>query len=312
MQVPTDMSADMPADMPASARAIRWARRRTTAAGVWRELSRDRLAMMSLGVLILFVVVALVTPWVSNREDFAGINTGDNPTNHPPSGSFLLGTDGLGRSVALQVLWGARVSLFVGFAATVLTVVIGSVVGIAAGFFGRWVDAVLMRLTDWFMVVPFLPTAIVLATVLERGLTSIVFVIGITSWPSTARLVRSQVLSIRERLYVDRARSLGAGRWHIVSRHVLPNVTPLVLASTTLAVPVSILTETTLSFLGLGDPTNVSWGGILDQAQNAGAVTSGHWWYYLPPGVTIILVVLAFTIFGRALEAVLDPRLRER
>ena len=312
MQVPTDMPSDMPTDMPASARAIRWARRRTTAAGVWRELRRDRLAMVSFGVLILFVVVAVVTPWVSSREDFAGINTGDNPTNHAPSGSFLLGTDGLGRSIALQVLWGARVSLFVGFAATVLTVLIGSVVGIAAGFFGRWVDAVLMRLTDWFMVVPFLPTAIVLATVLERGLTSIVFVIGITSWPSTARLVRSQVLSIRERLYVDRARALGAGRWHIVSRHILPNVTPLVLASTTLAVPVSILTETTLSFLGLGDPTNVSWGGILDQAQSAGAVTTGHWWYYLPPGVAIILVVLAFTIFGRALETVLDPRLRKR
>jgi peptide/nickel transport system permease protein len=278
----------------------------------WRRLASDKLAMISLVVLIAFIVMAIVTPWVSSRDDISPANTGGNPTWASPSREFVLGTDYLGRSVALQVMWGSRVSLFVGLAATLLTIVIGSLVGITAGFFGKWTDAALMRVTDWFLVIPFLPTAIVLASVLERSIWTIVFVIGITSWPSTARLVRSQVLSVRSRLYVDRARALGAGRAHLIRRHIFPNVLPLIMASTTLAVPISILTETTLSFLGLGDPTEVSWGSILNEAREKGAVTRGAWWYYMPPGVAIVLVVLAFTLLGRALETVLDPRLRER
>ncbi|MCE9622381.1 MAG: ABC transporter permease [Actinomycetia bacterium] len=301
------------ADLPlASPRSIRWSRRRASLAETGRRIRKDRLAVIALLVLIGFVLLAIITPWITDRADFNAINTGNNPTNQPPNGDYLLGTDRYGRSVALQLMWGARVSLFVGFVATVLTIVIGVLIGLAAGFFGGWIDALLMRITDWFLVIPFLPTAIVLAAVLERSLWTVVLVIGITSWPSSARLVRSQVLSVRERLYVDRARALGAGRLHIVGRHILPNVTPLILASATLAVPISILTETTLSFLGLGDPTSISWGGMLDQAQQSSAVTAGHWWYYLPPGIAIMLVVLAFTIFGRALEEVLDPRLRAR
>ncbi|MFM2078564.1 MAG: hypothetical protein RJA49_2454 [Actinomycetota bacterium] len=279
---------------------------------VWARIRRDKLAFISLIVLIAFIVMAVITPWVSDKADISAVNTGGNPTWAPPSLQFILGTDYLGRSVALQVMWGARVSLYVGIAATILTIVIGTLMGLVAGFFGGWTDAVLMRITDWFLVIPFLPTAIVLASVLSRSLTTIVFVIGITSWPSTARLVRSQVLSVRSRLYVDRARALGASRGHLIRRHILPNVTPLVMASTTLAVPISILTETTLSFLGLGDPTEVSWGSILNEARQKGAVTRGAWWYYMPPGVAIVMVVLAFTLLGRALETVLDPRLRDR
>lgn len=291
--------------------AITWTRRRASAADAWRRLRRNRAAMVALVVLAAFVVLALIAPLVSDRADFDAINTGANPTNESPDGTFLLGTDSLGRSIALQVMWGARVSLLVGFAATVLMIVVGSIVGLAAGFFGGWIDAALMRLTDWFLVIPFLPLAIVLASVLERGVGTIVLVIGITSWPSTARLVRSQVLSVRNRLYVDRARAMGAGRLHIVGRHILPNVAPLIMANTTLAVPIAILTETTLSFLGLGDPTEVSWGGLLEQAGSS-AVKEGYWWQYLPPGVGIVMVVLAFTVIGRALEEVLDPRLRGR
>jgi peptide/nickel transport system permease protein len=291
--------------------SIAWTRRRASAADAWRRLRRNRAAMVALVVLAAFVVLALIAPLVSERGDFDAINTGANPTNASPDGTFLLGTDGLGRSIALQVMWGARVSLLVGFAATVLMIVVGSVVGLAAGFFGGWIDAVLMRLTDWFLVIPFLPLAIVLASVLERGVGTIVLVIGITSWPSTARLVRSQVLSVRSRLYVDRARAMGAGRLHLVGRHILPNVAPLIMANTTLAVPIAILTETTLSFLGLGDPTEISWGGLLEQAGSS-AVKEGYWWQYLPPGIGIVMVVLAFTVIGRALEEVLDPRLRGR
>jgi len=295
----------------ASPRSIRWARRRASAADAWLRLRRNRVALGAMGVLLAFVVLALIAPLVSDRADFNAINTGDNPVNQSPSGQFLFGTDRLGRSMALQVMWGTRISLLVGFAATVIMIGIGVIVGLAAGFFGGWVDALLMRITDWFMVIPFLPLAIVLATILERGLGTIVLVIGITSWPSTARLVRSQVLTVRERLYVDRARALGAGRLHIVGRHILPNVTPLILANTTLAVPIAILTETTLSFLGLGDPTQISWGGLLESVGTT-SVKSGYWWQYLPPGVGIVLVVLAFTIIGRALEEVFDPRLRDR
>ncbi len=169
-----------------------------------------------------------------------------------------------------------------------------------------------MRLTDWFLVIPFLPLAIVLARILGPSVWNVILVIGVTSWPYVARITRAQVLTVRERLFVERARAMGARRSHIVRRHILPNVAPLILANTTLAVPIAILTETTLSFLGLGDPQAPSWGKTLEEAFEAGAITRGAWWYYLPAGIGIVLVVLAFTMCGRALEEILDPRLRAR
>jgi peptide/nickel transport system permease protein len=214
--------------------------------------------------------------------------------------------------VAAQFVWGARISLFVGLAATLLTVLIGSVVGIAAGFFGGKVEAVLMRITEWFLVIPFLPFAIVLASVLSRSLTNIILVIAITSWPFTARVIRAQVISVKERGYVDRSRALGASRWHLTTRHILPNVAPLILANITLTVPVAILTETTLAFLGLGDPQRASWGKTLEEAFSAGAIGQDAWWYYLPAGIGILIVVLAFTLCGQALEQILNPRLAGR
>lgn len=275
-------------------------------------MRRDRVAMFGLVVLLVFVGLALIAPFVSPASGLRAVDSVDNPTWQPPSTGYPLGTDSLGRSVAAQFLWGSRISLVIGLAATLLTIAIGSVVGILAGYSGRWTDSLLMRLTDWFFVIPFIPLAIVLGRVLGPSLRNMILVIGITSWPSTARLVRAQVLTIKERLYVDRARALGGGRRHIISRHVLPNVTPLILANTTLAVPISILTESTLSFLGLGDPTRTSWGKVLEEAYRGGAIARNAWWWYLPPGLGIVLVVLGFTLFGRSLEAVLDPRLRER
>ena len=286
--------------------------RRHAVAHTWQRLRSDRLALAGLCVLAAFSVMALVAPWLADRSELLSVNAIDNPTWASPSRTFLLGTDNLGRSVAAQFVWGARVSLFVGLMATLLTIAIGAAIGIVAGFFGRWVDAVLMRLTDWFLVIPFLPTAIVLAAVLGRSVWNIILVIGITSWPSTARLVRAQVLTVKQRLYVDRARALGARRLHVIRRHILPNVAPLILATTTLAVPISILTETTLAFLGLGDPTRASWGKTLEEAYRQGAISRSAWWYYLPAGLGIVAVVLAFTMVGRALEEILDPRLRER
>jgi peptide/nickel transport system permease protein len=287
-------------------------RRRRAFADFSRRLRRDRLAMLGMLVLIGFAVMALIAPWISPKSGLSATESIDNPLWARPSRDFPMGTDHLGRSVAAQFVWGSRVSLVVGLAATVLTIAIGSLIGITAGFFGGAVDTVLMRITDWFLVIPFLPLAIALAAVLDRSIWNIVLVIGVTSWPSTARLIRAQVLTVKQRLYVDRARSLGATRGYVVRRHILPNVAPLILANVTLAVPISILTETTLAFLGLGDPTHASWGKTLEEAFNAGAISRHAWWYYWPAGLGIVCVVLAFTLFGRAMEEILDPRLRER
>jgi peptide/nickel transport system permease protein len=194
----------------------------------------------------------------------------------------------------------------------VIAIVIGSVVGIFSGYFGGIPSAVLMRLTEWFLVIPFLPLAIVLATVLGPSVWNVILVIGVTSWPATARVIRAQVLSVKERLYVERSRALGASGGHVMRAHVLPNVSPLILANLTLTVPVAILSETTLAFLGLGDPTRASWGKMLDEAFSSGALTRNAWWYYLPPGLGIMAVVLAFVLIGQALEEILDPRLRDR
>jgi peptide/nickel transport system permease protein len=307
--VPADPVPPAPA-LPGP-RTVAWARRRRAAATVWQAFRRNRQAMIGLVILVLAVLMALLAPLLVDEQELRAVNTVDNPRWASPSREFLLGTDNLGRSVVVQFVYGARISLLVGVLATVITIVIGTLIGVVAGFFGGWTEATLMRLTDWALVIPFLPLAIVLATILGPSVWNIIFVIGITSWPYVSRLVRAQVLTVKQRLYVERARALGASRWHVVSRHVLPNVGPVILANTTLTVPIAILTETTLAFLGLGDPTRASWGKTLEEAYDAGAITRNAWWYFLPAGIGIILVVLAFAMIGRALEEILDPRLRE-
>jgi peptide/nickel transport system permease protein len=295
-----------------SARRIAWLRRRRALAGAWRDYRADRAGMIGLGILLLFVAMALAAPLLADESGLRAINATANEPWAKPSEFGPLGTDSLGRSVWTQFVWGSRISLLVGLAATVLAILIGTVVGVAAGFYGRRVGGVLMRLTEWFLVIPFLPLAIALAAVLGPSLQNIIIVIGITSWPSTARLLRAQVLTLKERLYVDRSRALGASDAHLMGRHILPNVSGLILANTTLTVPIAILSETTLSFLGLGDPSSASWGKMLEEAFTQGALTQQAWWYYVPPGVGIVLVVLAFTLIGHAIEEVLDPRLREQ
>jgi peptide/nickel transport system permease protein len=189
---------------------------------------------------------------------------------------------------------------------------IGSSIGIIAGYRGRTTDTILMRITDWGLVIPWLVLAISLASIFGQSLSIIILVIGLTTWPSTARLVRAQTLTVKERPYVERAQALGASNWHLVTRHILPNVMPVIMANTVLIVAIAILSETSLSFLGLGDPFSISWGQILEQASNAGAATLGAWWWLGAPGVCIVLVVLAFTMIGFALDQIINPRLRER
>jgi peptide/nickel transport system permease protein len=286
-------------------------RRRAARARAWRRFRRNRAGMAGLVVLTVVVLVALLAP-VLAPADGLEVTHATGGVLDAPSGEYWLGTDANGRSVLTLLIWGARISLFVGLMATVISMLIGTLVGLTSGYFGGWPGAVLFRLTEWFLVIPFLPLAIVLASVLGRSLVNIVIVIGVTSWPGTALLIRSQVLSIKERPYIERSRALGAGHRHLIGRHLLPNVVPIVFANTTLTVAVAILSETTLSFLGLGDPTRVSWGSMLDDAYGVGAITTGSWWYFVPPGVCVVVVVLSFTLVGQALEDVLNPRLRDR
>jgi peptide/nickel transport system permease protein len=289
--------------------AIAWQRRRAAAAGVWREFAADRGGLAGLCALAVIVALALLAPVITDPAGLDVVHAPGGPLQ-PPSGRFPLGTDIDGRSVLVLTLWGARISLLVGCCATVLSVFIGTVAGIAAAHFGGWVSAVLLRFTDFFLVLPSLVLAIALSSVLPQGVATIILAIGVTSWPTTARLVRAQTLTVESRPYIERAKALGGGHLHVIGKHVLPGVLPLVLANTTLVIGNSIIAESTLSFLGLGDPSVVSWGAMLQRALTSGAVTGGAWWYLLPPGVAIVAVVLCFTLVGRALETVLNPRLR--
>ena len=298
--------------MAASPRSIAWQRRRRALAQAWAQYRQHLPGMIGLVVLVAIVAMALLAPVISNPDELHVVNTVDNPRWATPSEFPLLGTDNYGRSVWAQFVWGARISLLVGLAATLVAVVIGSLFGIGAGFYRGVGSAILQRLTEWFLVIPFLPLAIVLASILGPSVENLIIVIGITSWPSTARLVRAQVLTLKERAYVERSRALGASNRHLMGRHIFPNVSPIILANLTLTVPIAILSETTLSFLGLGDPTRASWGKMLEESFKAGALSRGAWWYYLPPGLGIMAVVLAFTLIGTALEEILDPRLREQ
>jgi peptide/nickel transport system permease protein len=267
--------------------------------------------MFGLCVLVLFVLVALLAPVLASSQGLALTTAPGRPLEHPSS-QFWLGTDQNGRSILTLLIWGSRVSLFVGLLATFISMVLGTLAGLASGHFRGWFGAAVFRVTEWFLVIPFLPLAIVLASLLGPSLLNTSIVIGVTGWPSTALLIRAQTLTVESRPYVERAKVLGAGHWHQMSRQVLPNVMPMVMANTTLTVAISILTETTLSFLGLGGSDRVSWGEILDQAFQLGAITNNLWWYFIPPGVCVIVVVLAFTLVGRALEDIFNPRLRER
>lgn len=267
--------------------------------------------MVGLAVLGFFIFLALFGPLLVDPAQLDPA-TADGPILASPSLTYPLGTDNFGRPVLGLVVAGARVSLLVGLTATVGAMLLGAVVGISAGYFGGKIDSVLNFITNWFLVIPWIALAIVLASLLGRSLSSIILVIAVTSWAGTARLVRSQALTVRERTYVERARALGSGHWHLVSRHILPNVIPVLFANAVLTVALSILSETTLSLLGLGDPNAISWGTTIEEAFTNGALTAGYWWWIIPPGVAIVMVTLSFTMCGYALDEILSPKLRDR
>jgi peptide/nickel transport system permease protein len=273
-----------------------------------RAFASQPSGMAGLAILVIVTVVALAAPLFIHPSDLDVINA-PGPSLAPPSAQFPLGTDQAGRSVLDLLIWGTRPSLAIGVIATVLTMILGSVIGLLAGHYGGGAAKVLMAVTDWFIALPALPLAISLAAVLGQGDASITIAIAVTSWPGTARLIRAQTLAVEGRPFIERAKALGARDSQLMARQVLPNVAPFILVSGTLTVASAILYETTLTFLGLGNPTDVSWGAMINQAFNQGAITSGAWWYVLPPGVAIVIVVLGFTLVGRAVENILNPRM---
>ena len=230
----------------------------------------------------------------------------------PPSSDHPLGTTESGADVFSQLLVGARVSIVVGFAAAIISAVLGSLVGLMAGYFGGWTDRILYALENWFLVIPTLPLMIVLARLLDPSLGVLIIVIGLTSWAGTGRIVRAQVLTLRERAFVERARALGAKDRYIIKTHVLPNTLPLIFANTVLIVAVAILSEAALSFLGLGDPTRISWGTMLENAFESGAPSAEAWWYVIPPGLCITMLVVAVATLGFLFEEYVNPRLQEQ
>lgn len=279
--------------------------------------------LFGLVILIVFTVLALLPELLVGPLQTAV--TADGGRLQPPTLAFPLGTDEIGRDMLNLTVHGTRISMVIGFLATAITVFIGGFVGIVGGFAGGRVDGILMRITDFFLVLPTFVLALILAPIISEvigtgstvlgirtTLIVIVIVVGITSWASCARLLRAQTLSLKERPFVDRARVIGAGPLHIVARHILPNVVNLLVANAVLTFAGAVLTETTLSFVGLGDPFQPSWGQLLNAAENVGAPNLGAWWYFVPPGLCIVLVVFAFTLLGTALDDLLNPRRRSR
>jgi peptide/nickel transport system permease protein len=202
--------------------------------------------------------------------------------------------------------------MVVGFAAALISAVVGSAVGLLSGYFGGWTDRILDSLENWFLVIPTLPLMIVLARLLDPSLGVLILVIGLTSWAGTGRIVRAQVLTLRERPFVERARALGARDRYIIKTHILPNTLPLIFANTVLIVAVAILSEAALSFLGLGDPNRISWGTMIENAFSNNAPSSEAWWYVIPPGLCITMLVLAVATLGYLFEEYINPRLKEQ
>jgi peptide/nickel transport system permease protein len=270
-------------------------------------LWRSKRGRVSLIVLAVFIFIAIFGAALAPYDP----NASSTDVLAKPSTEHWLGTTEVGSDVFSQVLVGARVSMIVGFAAAVISAVLGASVGLIGGYFGGTTDKVFDAFENWFLVIPQLPLMVVLARLLNPSLFVLVMVIGLTSWAGTGRIVRSQVLTLKERAFVERARALGAADSHIIRRHIFPNVAPLIFANTVLIVAVAILAEASLSFLGLGDPTHISWGTMLENGFDSGAPSAGAWWYLVPPGLCITVLVFVVGLIGYVYEQHVNPRLRD-
>jgi peptide/nickel transport system permease protein len=274
----------------------------------WHSLTRILMGLIGSIMLIMAVATAVFAAWIAPYDPKQAVKVSIDSIYAAPSQEHWLGTDDAGKDVLSNLIYGARVSLTVGFFASLIAVVIGGAIGIMAGFYGGRVENLLMRFTDIMLVIPDLPLAIVLVAIIGPGLWTIITVIGILYWTSSARLVRSQVLSVKERKFVLRAKAIGAGSSYIIRRHIFPSVFPLMVVNTVLVISSAIITESSLAFIGLADPTTLSWGQMLNFAFTRGGMSAGAWWTFLP-GLGIVWVVLGCTLLGHGLERILNPRL---
>jgi len=273
-----------------------------------REFLRLKNAVLGLIIISIPLAMAIAPEFLSPYDPWEKIGY---PFTEP-NNQFRLGTNDIGQDLLSELIYGARISMMVGILAAASTVIIGVTIGLISGFAGGLIDEFLTSVTDVVLLLPGLPLMIVLAALLGQGYQNMIFVMSITSWPGVARMVRSQVISIKEQTYVEAAKAIGCSRSWIMLRYVLPQVTPLALANIILRVGGAMVAESSLSYLGLGDPIQKSWGGILFWAQRTGAFSYGAWWWILPPGIMISLSVLGFTQIGFAVENLVNPKLRGR
>jgi peptide/nickel transport system permease protein len=283
---------------------------------IWRLFRGSWQGVLGLSILIFFTAMALLAPflvshaWLSPNAQVSSTAFAPPDIHHY---LLWLGSDEQGLSVLAEFVWSSRISLFVGLLATVITTIAGAGAGIFTGYYGGALGEVGMRVVDVFLVLPWLPLAMVLAAAWGQSYGIIILVIAFTSWAGTARVVRAGVLSVKELPYVERARAIGSGDAHVMRKHILPNVMPLIFANAVLTVAIAVFAETTLSFLGLGDPLNFSWGTMLQHVFDAGGTqVPTATAYLLAPGIAVVLLVLAFNLMGTAFDEVLDPKLRRR
>ena len=275
----------------------------------WQTFKKNRTGLIGLGMLVFIIFLAIFAPVIAPYDSSSTSSAGLGDIYNPPSSLHWFGTDDAGQDVFSNFIFGARISLTVGFFAAFISIIIGGVLGLVAGFFGgRW-ENFIMRFTDIFLVIPDLPLMVVIVALTKPSLLNIIFVIGLLGWTTTARVVRSQTLAVKSRKFVLRARAIGAGKRHIVTHHILPLVMPILVVQAVLVVSLAILNESALSFIGLGDPTALSWGQMLNYAFGRGAMSTGAWWALVVPGFGIVWVVLGLTLLGQGLEKVLNPRL---
>jgi peptide/nickel transport system permease protein len=263
----------------------------------WHSFSRSRYGMLGLMVLVVMAALAILAPLLTSYGPF---ELGDKPFARPLSPGHPLGTDHLGRDVWSQILYGARISLVVGLIAALIAGVIGVIVGSVPGFFGGWLDAILSRFTDVFLIMPAFFLIIIVVAILGNSLIYVMIVIGLTTWPGNARLMRAQVLTLRERQYIQSLTALGESRWRILVRHIIPNGIQPIIANSTLLIAAAILTEAGLAFLGLGDPNKASWGRMINDGRPS---ILSAWWPSVFAGMAMIITVLAFYLIGDGIAA---------
>jgi peptide/nickel transport system permease protein len=274
---------------------------------------RDPLALVGVIIYGFFFIVAVLAPVIAPYGELEVLqdDVGMWLSNEPPSDRFLLGTTNLGRDIFSQLVFGTRTALLVGFTAAVAVALIGTLVGLVAGYFGGWVETVLMRLTDIAFGIPFLPLIIILVAFLRPSIWNVVLAMAGLLWRDTARVIRAQVLIVKEKSFVRAARVSGASDLRIMFSYIAPSILPLTFLYGSLAIGWAILTEASVSFLGFGDPNTVSWGYMLQDAFVSQAMSRGAYYWIIPPGICIMLSVMAGFFIGRGFEEVLFPHLRQ-